>query len=311
MLAHNFHTTIALIPANWEQSETEVVSLFQKYPERFSLAQHGNNHDGYEFYKYQVTADDENQGEEYTSRPLAEQAWDIQEGLARMELLKNRTGLPFDPVMVFPYGISPEPTLRLLKQHNYLATVNAQDVPLDTERPSDWDFGMVPAETEFENFPLLTRRHLGTDPADQPDPQLSTFDLFLDKPILVFTEANEGGLFAGEITAFNPMADQINSLTGGVAWQSLGNILKRLYLRKTNDDGSLEVRMYGNDLILTNESQIGRTYHIAKGETLNVPIATLTVNGQEHPYRVEDGQLQLDVRIPAGTIVEIQIFYGD
>ena len=57
--------------------------------------------------------------------------------------------------MVFPYGISPEQTLVLLKKYNYLATVNAQDIPLDTTRPPTWDYGMYQANMDYGGFPPL------------------------------------------------------------------------------------------------------------------------------------------------------------
>ena len=38
MEKHNFHTTIAFIPWNYERSQPEVVSLFKSHPERFSIA---------------------------------------------------------------------------------------------------------------------------------------------------------------------------------------------------------------------------------------------------------------------------------
>ncbi|HJZ05146.1 MAG TPA: hypothetical protein VJ327_04775 [Patescibacteria group bacterium] len=155
----------------------------------------------------------------------------------------------------------------------------------------------------------MVGRHPGDYLPFRPNVQPFIFDLFLDKPALFLTEANEGGLLAGEITAFNPMADQINSLSGGVDWQSLGTILKRLYLEKTDDDGILDVRMYINDLILANESQTGRTYHIARQETLNVPIVSLTVNGQAFPYYVETGSLLLDVQVQRSASIEIIIHY--
>jgi hypothetical protein len=54
METHNFHTTIAMPPHFWNTSEPEIVRLFLTYPNRFSLVQHGNNHDGFEFYRYQT-----------------------------------------------------------------------------------------------------------------------------------------------------------------------------------------------------------------------------------------------------------------
>lgn len=311
MKAHDFHTTIAFIPARFEQTQQEVVNLFVASPNRYSLAQHGNNHDGYEFYKYQVTEDDLLKGKDYQARPLADQEWDILEGLARLGMHHRLTGIPFGKVMIFPYGISPEPTLVLLKKHNYLATVNAQDYVLDANFPADWDYGMYPAIMNYGNFAMLTRREPGKYQPFRPDAQPSIFDLFIGKAALFFTHAYAGELFDSGIDAFDPVADEINQVPGGVEWRSLGEIIKHLYLEKTNDDGSIDIKMYGNDLIFA-PVRPGVTYHVIKEEMLNVPIKWLTVNGQEFPYRVEQGLLKLDLVTPADAPpMEVVIHYGD
>jgi hypothetical protein len=307
MNAHNFHTTIAFVPANWDRSESMVVRLFRSHADRYSLVQHGNNHDGYEFYKYSVSDEEEYGGRKLPANPLADQEADIVEGLARMEQHRHFTAIDHDRVMVFPWGISPEPTLALLKKYNFLATVNAQDIPLNATRPADWDHGMYQANMDYGNFPTLSRRPPGTYPPFQPRLQSFIFDLFIDKPALFYADT---GLFE-TADAFNVVADQINGLTGEVEWRSLGDIIRHLCLEKRNDDGSVDVKMYANHLIVTNPSSDERTYHISKAETLSVSISVLTVNGREFPYRVDDGLLTLDVRVPANTSAEILIYYGE
>ena len=49
MEKHNFHTTIAFIPWNYDRSEASVVTLFREHPDRFSISIHGDNHDHGEF----------------------------------------------------------------------------------------------------------------------------------------------------------------------------------------------------------------------------------------------------------------------
>jgi hypothetical protein len=293
MEAHNFHTTIAMHPVSWFESEPNVVSLFLAYPNRYSVVQHGNNGDGYEFYRYNLSTDVEYKGEFLPSRPLVDQEADIIQGLARMEKHEILTGIPFERIMIFPWGISPEPTLELLKKYNFLATVNAQELPLDVARPIDWDFGMYQSNMNFGNFPTLTRRHPGTYEPFQPNLQPFVLDLFIDKPALFYSHAGE--LFASGIDTFNPVADGINNLEGEVEWRSLGYIITHLYLEKAEDDGSISVMMYGNHVIITNKTSEEGLYHLTKEETLNVPISTVTVNGHEFPYHVEEGLLMLDV----------------
>ena len=306
MEAHDFHTTIGFIPAYWEKSEAEVASLFRTNPTYFSIAQHGNNDDGYEFYKYDLLPSDWIAGDPEPARPLSEQEADIVEGLRRLDQLWARFSLSYDKVMIFP-GIPPELTLELLKKHNYLATVNGVVVPLDEDRPDDWDFGMYPANLDFGNFPMLSRRYLEGLEAYQEKLNLFMMDFFIDKPALMYSSA--GKLFNGEMDAFSAFADEVNGLEGDVEWQSLGSIIRYLYLEKVNDDGSVDVKMYANNLILGNDTGHDLDYHFFKEDTLNIPIAFVTVNGHEFPYLVWDGVLQMDLKIPAGEIVEILIYY--
>lgn len=305
MLTHNFHTTIAFPPIHYKSSKASVIHLFISNPDRLSLVQHGNNQDGYEFYKYVAEP-----GDLYPANSLAMQEADIQEGLSRLQKHQLSTRIPYGKIMIFPYGISPEQTLVLLKKYNYLATVNAQELPLGVEEePARWDFDMYQANMDFGNFPTLSRRHPGTYEPFTPDIDLILFDLFIGKPALFYSHANE--LFATGMTTFNVVADQMNQLQGGVQWQSLDYILKRLYLEKTNSDGSVDVKMYTNHLILENQSENETKYHIYKEETLNIPIVSLTINGSDYAYRVENGLLTIDGSLLGKSTAEIVITYGN
>jgi len=305
MLTHNFHTTIAFPPIHYKSSKASVIHLFVNNPDRLSLVQHGNNQDGYEFYKYVAEP-----GDLYPANSLAMQEADIQEGLSRLQKHQLSTRIPYGKIMIFPYGISPEPTLVLLKKYNYLATVNAQKLPLGVEEePARWDFDMYQANMDFGNFPTLSRRHPGTYEPFTPDIDLILFDLFIGKPALFYSHANE--IFETGMTTFNIVADQMNQLQGGVQWQSLDYILKRLYLEKTNSDGSVAVKMYTNHLILENQSENETKYHINKEETLNIPIVSLTINGSDYAYRVENGLLIIDGSLLGKSTAEIVITYGN
>jgi hypothetical protein len=309
MKTHNFHTTVALIPANWSLSSPNVIALFLVNPDRYSLVQYGNNADGYEFYFYDEEQVDQSLSGTLPPRPMEEQKWNIMEGLARMEMHRDLTRIPYEKVMIFPLGLSPEPTLEFLKQNNYLATVSTQDIPLGEAPPNNLNFGMFPAIMDFGNFPILTHRFPSDSNAFQPSLLLSLMDLFLDKPALFYTYPYGEGLYPGDMDVFNPIADQLNELPGGVEWRGLGYILLHLYLEKTNDDGSIDISMYTNRVIIQNQQLDTKTYHVTKPEDLNVPILRVTVNGYEFPYRVEDNSLSLDVSIPSGVSAEIAIEY--
>ncbi|MEW5829407.1 MAG: hypothetical protein AB1846_10995, partial [Chloroflexota bacterium] len=301
----------ALIPAYWELSAPHVIAMFVTNPDHFSLVQYGNNSDGYEFYYYDDAEIDRSIASILPARPYEEQEWDILEGMARMEMHRGQTLIPYDRVMVFPFGISPEPTLAYLKRTNYLATVTDDDIPLGAALPTAPDYGMYPAVMDYGNFPILTRRLPAGTQAYQPYLLMSLMDLFIDRPALFYTYPFGEGLFPGEMDAFNPIADELNRLPGGVEWASLGDILRHLYLEKLNDDGSRDVRIYSREIILENNGTSPLAYHVTKSETLNVPIARLTVNGHEFPYQVRDGILSLDILIPAGQSAWIEIVYDN
>ena len=89
MERHDFHTTIAFIPWNYDRSEAETVALFRSHPERFSICVHGDNHDHKEF-------------DDFESKPLSLQITAIKQSLARMEKFQSLTGIPYDNVFVFP-----------------------------------------------------------------------------------------------------------------------------------------------------------------------------------------------------------------
>ncbi len=308
MEEHNFHTTIAYRPGLWQQFDIGTVKLIEENPARYSLVQHGNNHDGYEFYKYTLRTNDPKNNPDLRARPLSEQEDDIINGLKRLNEIQNSLNLTIDPVMIFPYGISPEQTLVLLKKYNYLASVSQQEIPLDATAPTTWDFGMYPAETYYGNFASVLRRHPGSYLPFKADFQPFLFDLFLGKPALFYSHAREE-IFADGIDGFNPAADWVNNIRKPVEWRSLGYILTHLYQEKTDDDGSISIRMYIRNLVLANDSTNTQTYHIFKNEILNVPSISITVDGKQYPYHVQDGMLRLNLQIPPKESVEINITY--
>jgi len=303
MKEHNFHTTIAFIPINYDRTDSLVAHLFLTNPDYLSIVQHGNNDDPYEFYKYEIS-----QTDPYPARPLREQKIDIVEGLTRIEEHKRLTGIPYGKIMIFPYGISPADTLVWLKANNYNATINSDNIPLGSKPGDNFDFDMYQAVMNYGSFPAIWRRGVGPGGLSGPEFQWLLFNLFIGKPILLFSHVDE--VFRHGLDGFNQTADAINQLPIAVEWHSLDYIVKHLYLEKRNDDGSIDVKWYGNHVIIINTSNQGKTYHLQKEETLNVPIASLTINGAEFPFRVESDTLVLDLYIPARSAAEVEITYG-
>ncbi|MCK4597890.1 T9SS type A sorting domain-containing protein, partial [bacterium] len=304
MEAHDFCTTIGFVPRWYRDSIDEVITLFQNNLDRYSIVQHGNGHDGFEFFAYDsagcLAVCLERGWCDFPPRPIIEQEADIVEGATRMAEFQQLTGLPYDKAMIFPFGISPAGTFQLLKAYNFLATVNAQSIPIGEEAGQNFDFNIRPINMNYGNFACTYRRHWHQD-------QLHLFDFFVDRPVLIYEHQD---FFESGPGAFNNAAAAINGVSGSAEWRGLGYILKHLYLQKSNDDGTISVMMYTNDLILSNETTSPQIYDIQKEETLNVPILSLTVDDIPTTYSLTDDTLHVTVTIPPGASREIEIRYG-
>lgn len=119
---HNFHTTIAFIPWNYNRTDKNIATLFRERPDRFSLCVHGCDHTGGEFAKtdYQYL-----EGK-------------IRLATTRMTEHEKRTGIPFDRVMVFPQGKFSNEAMEGLKRNHYLAAVNTEKNPVNGLLSSDF-----------------------------------------------------------------------------------------------------------------------------------------------------------------------------
>jgi peptidoglycan/xylan/chitin deacetylase (PgdA/CDA1 family) len=288
MEQHNFHTTIAFVPWNFDRSEPVVVSLFQKHRDRFSICIHGNNHDHQEFGRY----DD---------RPLTGQTKDVRQSLARMAKFQELTEIPYDPVMVFPHSISPERTFAVLKRYNFWSTSNSLNVPMGAAAPANLEYILRTVTLAFANFPSL-RRYSAESPG--PYSQL-VIDAFLGNPMLFYAHQ---GFFAPGIGAFNKTADVVNRLQPATQWRSLGYITKHLYLEKLRDDGNYDVRAYGGIVHLENVHQRDATFFVEKQEDFAFPL-TVSVDGRPYPYKRLGTLLLIELPVRAGASKEITINY--
>lgn len=294
-IAHNWHLTVAMPPYEFMRTQAEIATLFLANPDRLSIAQHGNNHDDYEFYKYETKP-----GDSHPARPIVQQEANIVEGRTRMEAHWQLTRVPYAPVMIFPYGISPSPTLALLKQYNYLATVNADEVPLgETLDGKGPNVLMYPAELSYANFATV-QRHL-------PPELVAPFDLFIDKPVFAFEHK---GLFEARPEGFNQYADAINRLPGGCEWRALDYIIKRMYLEKRNDDQSIDVMFFGNEVVVSNATTETLTYHLKRHEDGKVGLMAVTLDGSPVEYSLVGNTLQVDTTILPGQSRQLRVQYG-
>jgi hypothetical protein len=290
MEKHNFHTTIAFIPLNYNRNKSDIISMFREHSDRYSISVHGNNHDHREFDAYAIA-------------PLANQVANLQQGIARMEKFTQLTGIPYDRVMVFPHAIAPNDTFAAMKKFNYLATANSEDVPLGSSAPDDdFLFYLRPVTLRYSNFPALLRFS-----AEIPLPKsILAIELFLDNPALVYGHET---LFDEGIGTFNPIADEINALQPDIRWCGMKCVVDHLYVERLRSDGGVDVRAFSSDLVLDNPSPREITYWVSKQENFQPEIASLTVDGKPQAFDRKPDELAFQVIVPAAGSRRISIEY--
>jgi hypothetical protein len=290
MQRHNFHTSMAFVPWNFDRSESEVVRLFLEHPGRYSICVHGNNHDHQEFGSLR-------------ERSLEVQEGNLRQAIARMEKFKSLTQIPYDRVMVFPHRIAPAETLGSLKRYNFLATANSRDIPLDSSPPPDSAFALRPITVAFANFPSL-RRYSAEIPIPKSD---LAIDAFVGNPMLFYVHQ---AYFAESISRFDPVADAVNELQPDTLWRGLGDIAEHFYLERLRTDGNYDVRAFTNSLQLSNVHPKDAIFFIEKEEDFRFPLILL-VGGQPHLYSRAGNRLRFEVPIHAGMTAQITIHYQD
>jgi hypothetical protein len=289
MEKHDFHTTIAFIPWNYDRNEAEVAALFRSHPARFSICVHGDNHDHKEFT-------------DYASKPLEVQVYDLRQALARMNIFQALTGIPYSKVMVFPHSIAPEKTLDALKEYGYLATVNSRNVPMGSVRPSGALFSLRPVTLAFADFPSILRYSAAVPIATS----LVAVNEFLGNPLFFYCHQE---CFENGIGAFDEVADRVNKLDPETRWRSLGDIVKHLYLLRMRGDSNYDVLAFSSSIELENTSNRAVTFFVRKKESDQPPVTTVVADGQSCPSQLRDGYLRFSVAINAHQDRSVVIEY--
>jgi hypothetical protein len=211
MDAHNFFTTIAFIPRNYNRTDKKIAELFKKRPDRFSLCVHGCDHTQGEFGK---------RDPDYLDRK-------IRLSTARMIAHEKMTGIPFDRVMVFPQGVFSIEAMEVLGKHNYMAAVNSVSVPVNGSEYLDASDYLQSNIMKYGNFPLFTRK--------LPESLIDfAFDLFWGKP--VFMVIHNDYLKNGYERLIESIV-KFNSFSENIKWDSVGNIIEKFATNiAANDD---------------------------------------------------------------------------
>jgi hypothetical protein len=296
MQRERFHATIGFVPWNYDRSSPRVVALLRDNPAHYSLALHGNNHDRYEFFRYLAQP-----GDLQRPKSLDQQAHNIRQALARMAAFHELTGLPFDRVMVFPHGVCPAPTFRVLKQQGFWATSNYSNVPLGELPSADPAVALRSANADWDAFLALRRAY----PEKYPEEALA-IDLFLGNPALFMTHQD---LFFAGIDAFTTYARRVNLRQPAVQWLGLGEITRLIHLVRWRDDRHCEVRLLSRHARLTNPRSTSAEFHLEKFEPDTGSIERVTLDGRDTAWQALAGKVQLILTLPPGASGLLEIHY--
>ncbi len=292
-----FHATIGFVPWNYDRSSDAVVQLLADHPEHFSLAVHGNNHDRYEFYRYR-----HERGDFHRAKSLAEQEFNIRQALARMNTFQRHTDLAYDRVMVFPHGICPAPTLRVLKENGFWATANFRNVPLGHPAPSDPAVILRTVHTDCAGFPAMRRLY----PQNYSDAAIAT-DLFLGNPVLFMSHHD---LFSAGIDAFDEVAARVNRRQPAVRWSGLGEISRQLHRVRRTGPTSFQVQMSSCHARVNNPAGDAAEFTFGKEEPSDQAIAEVTIAGERVPWTHEAKVLRFSARLEPGSDALVEIRYA-
>jgi len=290
-----FHATIGFIPWNYDRNDPAIIELFRANPERLSLAVHGNNHEGYEFFRYEAKP-----GDTQRSAPHEKQVFNIKQGLARIRAFEAGTGLAVDRVMVFPQAISPAPTLEVLRQHGFLATSNFSNVPLDATLPDDPTAALRSALTDWHDLPAVRRDY----PHEYSEEAIAV-DLFLGNPVLFMAHQDD---FANGIDSFTAHAARVNRRQPAVHWTSLGGIARQLHRVRWLDATTCEVQMTTCQAELTNPAPTATRFTVLLPRSEIRPGTSVRVGGVDHPWCSEPAGIRFELTLPAGGTALVEVF---
>lgn len=290
MQQHHFHTTIAFVPWNFDRSQPQVNQLVLDHPDLFSISVHGNNHNHREFGAY-------------SSQPLASQADNIQQSIARMDRFEKATGIPYDKVMVFPHAIAPAETFALLEKAGFWATVNSENVPLGSRMPDDFLYPLRPWTLSFKGFPSV-KRVSAEVPLSMPNIAINAF---LGNPQLFYIHQE---YFEKGIGAFDSTADAVNQLEPGIHWRSLGDVIRRLYLMRMRDDGNYDVCLLSQNVRLVNPLDRRTTFHLFRQNVPPDANPSMLFDGISVPLQKQPGQIGLDVTLGPHEARNVEVAYS-
>ena len=282
---HNFSVTIAFIPFNFDRTDPSVAIYLRGHGSRFSLAVHGYDH----------TAG------EYGSGDGSMLAGKSRLALSRMRKHEELTGMPFDPVMVFPQGVFSRPAMEGLKRTGYDAAVNTIVSPVTgaDAPPLHLRDLLDGAITAYSGFPLFSRRY----PRSIFD---FAVDLFWGKPVLL---VEHHGYFKDGYAHLAGFVRQLGELHQNLDWKPLGEIVTGHALFRLLDEGRFGVKFFSPSFRLRNPSSSSAIFLLEKEEPESGMVDRVEVNGRPAEFELGGGKIRGEIALPGSGRASVRVIY--
>jgi hypothetical protein len=216
---------------------------------------------------------------------------------------ETRTGIQHDSIMVFPQGIFSSACPEVLKHNGFLAVVNTETVPIDSQNSRTrirdvWDVAIM----RYGTFPIFTRRYAFHGLEN------FAFDLLLGKPCLIvahhdFFKDGGDGLIA--------LIGKIKSLNCSLHWRPLGEVIRRACRRRCNGAGAEEVEMYGNELLVGNPSDRALEVNILKRKSEGEAVSEIRCDGLPMKWVTDADYVLFGEQIPPHGEKRFRVFYDE
>ncbi len=285
MRKYGFTTNIAFIPWNWHRTSPSAAKLFSDGSGRYSVSIHGCDHIRGEFGA--------------TSAAVLDHKAELAQ--SRMRSHEARTGIRHDPIMVFPQGVFSSECPRILKQNGFLAAINTELAPVDSQNARTrirdvWDVAIM----TYGSFPIFTRRY--------PFHGLENFafDLLLGKPCLIVAHHDD---FQDGGTGLIELIENLGSLNCRLQWRHLGDVIRKACRLRSNEAGTDEVEMYGNELLIENPSDQMLEVKIRRRKSQDDVISEILCDEMPITWSTGDEHYFFGERISPGSGKRFKIVY--
>ena len=282
---HRYHVTVAFIPWNHWRTRLREAALFRKYSDVFSVCVHGNDHTKGEFY-----SEDE---QDIVAR--------ADEAATRMDSHRERTGIPYEAIMVCPQERYSVKALRAIgDSKRFAVVVNARCIPDDPAAAGQVCAAdlLLPAQDSWFGMPILKRHYLAEGMGK------FALALFLGRPAILVEHHDD--FHSGTVSIEN-FAAEVRKISPSVQWAPLSETIKRLCWQRHISDHHWSVRFFADRFELVHDVNEMVRYDLTKRVSDDAVVDRVTVNGVPVSFSLNGRMLQFSVDASARNVFQIGV----